>query len=282
VQVDPVRVMTWNIWGRHGSWKQRERSIIDTLRTANADIIGLQEVWVGSTGRTQAEVLAQLLEFDFHFSATEMSGNVGIGNAILTRWPIKMEGQTMLSTSQESRETRKAVHAYIMSLYSMIPVVTTHLSWQRNGSHVRQVQISELQNILGGMTQTEWPPILVGDFNADPSSYEIRSLTGRCSIDPGYFVFEDAWEQGGDGAPGFTWTPDNSHFRGGRGRELMAMPLLRRRIDYIFIGLPDGRPQHVLPVQIGRAWLVGKYAAGRFEGSDHYAAVADCLPTYVT
>ena len=89
-------------------------------------------------------------------------------------------------------------------------------------------------------------------------------------------VFQDAWEQGGDGTAGITWTPESQHYPDSRNREVIAMPWLKRRLDYLFVALPEGRPNDTVAVQVERAWLVGN--DGVNEGSDHYAVVADLRP----
>ena len=75
-----------------------------------------------------------------------------------------------------------------------------------------------------------FPPILVGDFNAEPESAEIRYVTGLQSLEGRSVSFLDAWRVAGDGGPGHTWANANDY----------ARPALEpdRRIDYIFVGLP--------------------------------------------
>lgn len=274
--MQPIRLMTWNLWGRHGQWELRQQDIIETLHRTNSDIVGLQEVWVDNDDNTQAKVLADSLQFDFHFALASNSGHTGIGNALLSRWPIEAKEETSLPAEAGSGDGRVVAHARVNSPSGLIPVLTTHLSWQRNASDLRQRQVSVIQEIARDTGQADWPPILLGDFNADACSDEIRMLTGRRAGAPDCIVFQDAWEQGGDCTPGYTWTPDNSHFEFSRTNQLSAMPWLRRRIDYIFIGLPDGQGENILPVQIERAWLDGRSGSGRPDGSDHYAVLADC------
>ena len=74
-----------------------------------------------------------------------------------------------------------------------------------------------------------FPPILAGDFNAEPGSDEIRGLSDRRSR------WVDAWSAAGDGGPGSTWASRNPYAR--------LAGELDRRIDYIFVAPPgaDGR-----------------------------------------
>jgi hypothetical protein len=74
-----------------------------------------------------------------------------------------------------------------------------------------------------------FPPILVGDFNAQPESAEIRYVRGLQSLEGGSVHFRDAWASAGHG-DGTTWSNANAY----------ARPALEpdRRIDYIFVGPP--------------------------------------------
>lgn len=275
-----VRVMTWNLWGKGHNETERMHVILKTLQKVKPDIIAMQEVWAPPPGTIsgQASTIAEALGYHFHF-ATASTGNdhynYRFGNAIFARWPIWSHGDRELPGSNEGFERRVAVHAVISSPFGLIPVITSHLSWERNLSHVRKAQVSMLVEIANDLSSPGWPPILMGDFNSDPDSDEIRGVVGKTTVPLKDFVFQDAWEQGGDGSTGYTWTPSNSFYETTRHSSLPAMPWLRRRIDYIFVGLPDGRPDQILPIQVNRTWLEGLATSTEHEGSDHYAVVTD-------
>jgi endonuclease/exonuclease/phosphatase family metal-dependent hydrolase len=83
------------------------------------------------------------------------------------------------------------------------------------------------------------PPILVGDFNAEPDSDEIRFLRGHTSLGNKTVYFADAFRIAGDGSPGVTFSKKNPY----------AEPLREpeRRIDYVFTRPDDqhrGEPVH--------------------------------------
>ena len=40
-----ARIVTWNVWGLHGPWPEREPAIVVTLRNARPDIVVLAEAW---------------------------------------------------------------------------------------------------------------------------------------------------------------------------------------------------------------------------------------------
>ena len=220
----------------------------------------------------------------YHYSyaaATDING-IELGNAILSRRPLVKPGSITLPTAEDVPEGRCAVFAHLDAPFGQILTTTAHLTWQRNNSAGRQAQVRELIHLIDGMAKGGWPPILGGNFNSDPDSDEIRMLTGRSGLASDRLVFQDAWEQGGDGTSGLTWTPESRHFAASRSREVVAMPWLRRRLDYILVALPDGRPEPTLPIQIERTWLVGKGEDKSSEGSDHYAVVTDLRPHRIT
>jgi endonuclease/exonuclease/phosphatase family metal-dependent hydrolase len=56
-----IRVATWNLWWRFGSWRERADAIRSVLRETTPDICGLQEVWAEG-GQNLAAELADELE----------------------------------------------------------------------------------------------------------------------------------------------------------------------------------------------------------------------------
>jgi endonuclease/exonuclease/phosphatase family metal-dependent hydrolase len=279
-----LRVMTWNVWGRYGDWRERMPIVTDTLRNAHADVIALQEVWAEAGGGRvdQVKMLADALGYYCHSYMNIGPDDDYTGNALLARWPMTSKAYNLLpSNPLVATERRTAVYAITETPFGSIPIISTHLSWQRNLSNIRQQQTQALAVLATELASFSWPPILMGDFNSDPESDEIRALTGKRSISHDLLVFQDAWEQGGNGSAGHTWTPDNSHYPASRRMSLAAMPWLRRRLDYIFVGLPDGRSDAILPIQVERALLAGIRADSEMEGSDHYAVIADLMPHHV-
>ncbi len=91
-----------------------------------------------------------------------------------------------------------------------------------------------------------FPPVVVGDFNAEPDSDEIRYLSGLHSIEGRSVHLRDAWRAAGDASLegekglGITWSNRNPYARSEH-----EPP---RRIDYIFSGYPlvdgVGRVEH--------------------------------------
>ena len=86
------------------------------------------------------------------------------------------------------------------------------------------------RQVLASRPKGGFPPIIAGDFNAEPDSDEIRFMTGGHSIDGRAVYFHDAWRVAGERGDGITWSNRNAYVR----------PNLEpdRRIDYIFTGYP--------------------------------------------
>ena len=94
-----MRVVSWNVWWRHGPWERRREAIAATLAEVRPDLCGLQEVW-GGPEENLAAGLAQRLGMHWCWAAAEGRGPGGdklsIGNAILSRWPIAAQAEAGL------------------------------------------------------------------------------------------------------------------------------------------------------------------------------------------
>lgn len=257
-----VRVATWNVWWRFGPWEERQPAIAETLRCVDADVIALQEVWGVRDGVGQAEALGGALGYEHVFAAGFEDGDVSFGNAILSRWPIAASDTRPLPTTATTNEFRVALKAEVDGPRGRFEVYTTHLNWRYDESHVRQEQVRAIAEFIGESEGRTYPPILCGDFNAEPDSDEIRMLTGRAAVPVERLVFIDAWDVAGEG-PGFTWSNDNPFAAG----ELEA----DRRIDYVLVGWRKARGAgHVVGARVAAMEPIGGV-----HPSDHYAVVAE-------
>ncbi|WP_394833634.1 endonuclease/exonuclease/phosphatase family protein [Pendulispora rubella] len=239
-----LRIVTLNIWNRMEPWDKRLITIRNELATLDADIIGLQEVVQikptsamgdaeASTefGFDQARAIAE--GFDY---ATCYGRNVEspypMGNAILSRWPI-LRTMALPIPRVETDEHRSLLFAEIKSPYGTLPVFCTHLNWKLDEGHVREVQVRYITDQIRGLVapNQSFPPILMGDFNAEPDSDEIRFLRGRTSLGGTSVYFADAFGVAGDGSAGATFVRSNPFAAVAREPD--------RRIDYIFVRGPD-------------------------------------------
>ena len=103
-----LRVVTWNIWWRFGPWEQRRPAIAATLKKLDADVISLQEVW-SDEGTNMASELADELGYHHVFAWSMDIDDVGLGNALLSRWPIKCHDSISLPGKKDTGEGRVAL-----------------------------------------------------------------------------------------------------------------------------------------------------------------------------
>ena len=257
-----LRVLTWNIWWRYGPWERRRPAIAATLAKLDADVIALQEVWGDGTTNLAAELAAELGYHHVFASSMEREG-IGFGNALLSRWPMVRTESTMLHGQQETGEGRLALFAEIDGPRGQVPVFCTHLNWKFEHSHIRQRQVADLAGFIDRMRPWTFPPIVCGDFNAEPGSDEIRMLTGLTACPVDGLVFHDAWNCAGGGGPGHTWDNANPYV------EAKFEP--DRRIDYILTGWPVARGAgHVVECRIA-----GDEPVDGVWPSDHHAVLAE-------
>lgn len=229
-----MQILSWNVWGRAGSWQQRQRGIESTLQRLHPDVIALQEAWREADTSPQVERLSRLLQQQVVTAHPPCPAITDRGLAILSRWPISDHLVHELPSGDAEPEHRIALTATLHRPAGPLVICTTHLNWQLDHSHVREEQLRFLVSTLSEDPYRSLPLILCGDFNAAPGSDEIRSLTGlRKTYVPGT-VFQDAWAIAGDGTPGYTW----SH----RNPEAARERLGNWRLDYVFVRWAGASP----------------------------------------
>jgi endonuclease/exonuclease/phosphatase family metal-dependent hydrolase len=229
--MDRIRVATLNIWNRLGPWEDRLIAIHKEIERVQPDILGLQEVLViPEYGFDQGNLVAE--PFDYHVAYGRSPDGVSttIGNAILSRWPIT---RTVTFGLPGTDERRSLVFAEIDSPAGKIPFFTTHLNWRFSDGAVRELQVQTIARFIHTLAPADgYPPILVGDFNADADSGEIRFLRGVGTLSGRSVHFTDAFAHVGEG-PGITFSKKNSYAAHLREPE--------RRIDYVFVRGGDER-----------------------------------------
>ena len=263
-----MRILSWNLWWRHGPWERRREAIAATLAEVRPDLCGLQEVW-GAPEENLAGDLAERLGMHWCWAAAAKgrgpgSGEVSIGNAILSRWPIAAHAKAGLPIGKLAGEGRVVVHARIDTPRGALPMFTTHLTSGLGRSRVRTPQVRTLaQFVADHGADCAYPPVVTGDLNAEPGSDELRLLGGLLTAPavPG-LVLVDAWRYADPGDPGFTWDHCNGH--------LTESVVPDSRIDYVLVGLP--RQGHG---RLRSAALAGTTPVEGVWPSDHFAVVAD-------
>ena len=198
------------------------------------------------------------------------------GAAVLSRWPIQAHELFELPGSDDSTGNPwDAVKLELLATRTAgIDVFATHLSPMPQRGSLRRQQVRFIDETVAAWRDphSPLPPVLCGDFNAEPDSDEIRFLSGLTSIDGRDTWWQEAWRSAGLSEPGFTQDPANPYYR--------RFNLPPKRIDFIFVGdtwltrRPDGSHDadrgRVLDASLAfHQPLTGIYA------SDHYGLIAN-------
>lgn len=271
-----TQLVTWNLWWRFGPWRERGPAIEDALRAAAPDVVTSQEVHRGEDADQLASLAGALGLAHLAWSPNRLPGrwrwrgddadaHAEVGVAVLSRWPLHHETEAALPDAGAEPEGRTALGVVVDHPDGPLPLVTTHLSSSPAGSAVRVEQVravAQLVQRLRERVDASLPPVVTGDFNAEPESDEMRLLGGHLTA-PAVpdLVLVDAWRLGRPVDAGYTW---------------------RRENPYLGPGNPDARIDHVL-VGLGTAvvhlGLVG--AAAGPDGvwpSDHAGVLVDLDP----
>lgn len=260
-----MRIATWNLWWRFGdNWEARHEAIAVTLAKLEADIVCCQEIWAERDGPSQADLLGDALGMNVAHHPRFGRRGLSFSNAILSRASIIESSSHSLAVGDQSGH-RTAVVARIARGVGEMTVICTHLEHRFHLSEIRQGQVATLCELAASHHDPEsFPIVMAGDFNAVPTSEEIRLLTGERPPPVPELVWSDAWAQAGDG-PGFTWSGQNPYLH-------QAM-WPNRRIDYVFVSTPRPVPQG----NITNIGLIGTESVAGVVPSDHYGLVVDLV-----
>lgn len=255
------RVATLNIWSRFGPWEERLVAIRESLRRLAPDVIGMQEVLRGPE-LDQAALIAAELGYKVAWGKASENHGFPLGNAILSRWPI-LRSEVVPLPNGGTDEQRSVVFAELDAPFAKVPVFCTHLNWKLHHGHVRQLQVRAVADTVARLApvRVSFPPVLVGDFNAEPDSDEMRFLRGLTGLGGPCVYFADAFHLAGEGA-GATFSKRNPF------AEYLREP--ERRIDYIYVRGPDDS-QRGEPVEASLCF--DEPHEGAYP-SDHFGVVA--------
>jgi endonuclease/exonuclease/phosphatase family metal-dependent hydrolase len=264
-----MRVMTWNLWWRFGDWKARQAAILETLRRESPDLCGLQEVWAEDPGVNLAGWLAD--ELGMHWVYGEPSDqkrwqdrvkdpSVRFGVAVLSRWPISEQKVYDLPGDP----CRPLLSTMVEAPQGTVPFITLHTSALPFGATTRRrAQLEFTARHVADLPAKEHPPVVVGDFNAEPESDEVRRFAGTLTepVVEGQ-VFVDAWRWADPADPGYTWDRANPYVAD------WIEP--SARIDYIHVLARAEGPGHIRSAR--------RTATSAIDGvwpSDHAAVIAE-------
>jgi len=254
--------MSLNIWNLSGPWRERRDEILRWIARVDADVVCLQEI-VDDGERNSARWIAERAGYaGCAFGGVEARPGLVFGPAILTRSALEAEGSFVLPNTPGPSDIERVL---LHGRWQGIDIFATHLTSLYPSGALREAQVVRIDELIAEHADpnSPLPPILAGDFNAEPDSTEIRFLSGLSSINGRSTYFQDAWRVAGARGPGFTW--DN------RNPFAAAEFEPDRRIDYIFVGWRrDGGAGRVESCRV-----VADRALGGTYPSDHYGLVAD-------
>ncbi|MGA1876456.1 MAG: endonuclease/exonuclease/phosphatase family protein [bacterium] len=177
-------IMTYNVHSCiGGDSKSFPHRIADVIMQSDPDIVALQELDVRLT-RTgsidQAHLIAKYLEMDYHFHPALRIEEGHYGNAILSRFPMRLirAGELPHHPSGHRRyEKRGALLAEIEIHGRKVHIMNTHLGLTRRE---RLLQ-------AGALLGSEWrlpsngriPLVMCGDFNTMPGSSVYRLFRSK-------------------------------------------------------------------------------------------------------
>jgi endonuclease/exonuclease/phosphatase family metal-dependent hydrolase len=266
-----VRVATWNLWWRHGDPERRAPAILAALRELDADVVALQEVWWYDGGSFADELAAELgMHVALRPSRDPSSWTsklpdteaYGIGNAVLARGALSEPGVGWLPAPSSEGPSRLLLDVVVATPAGSCRVVTVHLT-SSPVSALRCEQVRAIAAHVVAAPRTDLPPIVLGDFNAEAASDEMRLLEGLLTApaEPGLLLINTRRWSADPDAP--TWTPANPH--------VAATGSPPVRIDHLLVGLGRG----TVPVRVEHSAVFGDRPIDGVWPSDHAGVVVD-------
>jgi endonuclease/exonuclease/phosphatase family metal-dependent hydrolase len=257
----------------------RHLELIAWLGRLDPDVVCLQETWEdadhANTGSLIAEEAAGVWYSASHGRPLPTGASpvpsLRFGSTIMSRWPVDETNliELVAATVEDSMPS-----AYRMPM-SMVHVKTcglnvfsTHLAPPPSQGHLRVKQVQQIDREIRARTNGRdvLPPVLCGDFNAEPDSDEIRFLSGLATVDGRSTYYQEAWRAAGRQDPGWTWDGDRNPLAAGA-------QLPPKRIDFVFVGDAYGR--HRGGGKVLSATLAFDLPMTGILASDHFGVVVD-------
>lgn len=232
-------------------WDERRHEVAAWLARLDPDVVCLQEIWESEiAANTAGWLVDQAPSGRWHWTFAgagfgpelALDPTIVFGSAILSRWPIEDRHHWSLPLAPEpddvvSQMPWELVHAHTAGLdvFSAHLAPAPHHADHRRAqvlaidTHVREVR-GDKDVLVFGRRRSGMPPILCGDFNAEPDSDEIRFLCSLTTLQERTTFYQDAWRVAGEGL-GYTqdWRAN---------RIAASLNVHRKRIDYVFVGDP--------------------------------------------
>jgi endonuclease/exonuclease/phosphatase family metal-dependent hydrolase len=261
-----MRVVTLNLWGRHGAWKERRSILARGLRELNADVIAFQEAVVTDNYDQVRDVLGAGYHVVHHGGRMED----GSGLSIASRWPLGEVWEKASRVTPRVGPGEVAVAEILApgTLGRTLLFAHHNASWQLGFEHERELQAVVAACFVEELLDEREAShvVLAGDFNAAPDSASVRFWTGRQSLGDTSVCYRDAWESVHPGEEGYTFTPRNPLVSGGE----WALEL-GRRIDYVMVRCGHHGPT----LEVSFCECIFDESVDGVWASDHFGVVAD-------
>ena len=151
----------------------------------------------------QAEDIADGLGYHVVFGRAWTIWNaLDLGNALLSRWPVVASENWPLPVLEGADESRALLYALVDAPFGRLPVFVTHLSWRFHEGAQRALQVRAVDDRAAEVAPpaSSLPAVLMGDFNAEPDSDEIRFLRGLTALGGRSTYWADCFGLVGEGA----------------------------------------------------------------------------------
>jgi len=149
-------------------WGRALDGVIDAIRSANPDIVALQEV----AGKAQMEKLARALKmygvFEYHRTSDGRSPWWGV--AVLSKYPIR--GQRGVQISYGIGNNKNILIADVETPQGPIAAVSIHKDKDIKNGRPLKIAMKALQSVPN-------PVLLMGDLNIKPVDPRMKLVTNR-------------------------------------------------------------------------------------------------------
>ncbi len=170
-----MKIATLNLRHNNDRWEQRMPLVIAALHQTEADVIGLQEVWLPLQ---QAHVLADSLnkfmpDRPYSVQVEPKWGDDPVeGVGILSRLPVLDSARLDLP-----REPRVAQRVTVEVDGQPVHIANTHLHHRPRDESVRLPQMRAMLDWMYAYSSDRW--LLTGDMNAQPDTETINAALQR-------------------------------------------------------------------------------------------------------
>lgn len=274
-----IRVLTLNLWQRHGDWNKRRSVLMDGIRAKQPDLVAFAE----SIKTAEYDQTVDLLGEGFNLAYSCARDANGMGISIASRWQLREVQEVDLNvTSRTAGFPCVALVATVVAPDPIGPILfVNHFpNFQLDLEHERELQaLATARFVEERVLQSKQQVVVAGGFDADPESASIRFWSDRQSLGEMSVCYRDVWQSVHADEPGHTFTPSNPVVKD---QIVKGMRPFRdwpfRRIDYIFVrlGAHSGTALDITTCE-----RIFDEPHNGVWASDHFGLVADlAVPTY--